>query len=62
MSVLLGQLKKYFDRSNELSIQDFKKIYGITRKTAIPLLEFLDEAGYTKRKKDNRILGPSLND
>ena len=62
LSVLLGQLKKYFDRSNELSIQDFKKIYGITRKTAIPLLEFLDEAGYTKRKKDNRILGPSLND
>ena len=62
LSPLLDQLKKYFDHSNELSIKDFKKIYGITRKTAIPLLEFLDEAGYTKRKKDNRTLGPNLNE
>ena len=61
-SALLGHLKIYFDHSNELSIQDFKKISGITRKTAIPLLEFLDEAGYTIRKKDNRIQGPFLHD
>ena len=62
LSVLLYHLKKYFNHSNELSILDFKKISGITRKTAIPLLEFLDEAGYTIRKKNNRIAGPNLNE
>ena len=61
-SDLLNHLKKYFSHSNELSIQDFKKISGISRKTAIPLLEFLDEAKYTIRIKDNRILGPNLRD
>jgi len=60
--VLLNHLRKYFYNSNELSIKDFKKISGITRKTAIPLLEYLDEAGYTIRKKDIRILGPNLHD
>ena len=62
LTALLGNLKKYFDHSSELSIKDFKKIYGITRRTAIPLLEFLDENGYTIRKKDNRIPGPNLNE
>ena len=61
-SALISNLKKYFSYSNELSIQDLKKISGITRKTAIPLLEFLDEAGYTIRKENNRILGPNLYD
>ena len=60
--VLLDYLRKYFYHSNELSIKDFKKMSGITRKTAIPLLEHLDKAGYTKRKKDFRILGPNLYD
>ena len=41
--ILLNYLKKYFTTSIELSISDFKKISGLTRKTAIPVLEFLDK-------------------
>ncbi|MFL3007217.1 MAG: selenocysteine-specific translation elongation factor [Candidatus Neomarinimicrobiota bacterium] len=58
--VLLNYLKKYFTNSVELSIGDFKKISGLTRKTAIPLLEFLDKKKYTIRKKNVRIIGQNL--
>ena len=34
----------------ELSVSDFKKITGLSRKYAIPLLELLDEMGVTRRK------------
>ena len=58
--VLLNYLKKYFTNSVELSIGDFKKISGLTRKTAIPLLEFLDKKKYTIREKNVRIIGQKL--
>ena len=59
--VLLDYLRKYFYHSNELTIKDFKKCLE-SQETAIPLLEHLDKAGYTIRKKDIRILGPNLYD
>jgi selenocysteine-specific elongation factor len=34
----------------ELTVADFKKITGLSRKYAIPLLELLDEMGVTRRK------------
>lgn len=34
----------------ELSVSDFKKMTGLSRKYAIPLLELLDQVGVTKRK------------
>ena len=58
--VLLSHLKKYFTNSVELSISDFKKISGLTRKTAIPVLEFLDKKNYTVRNKNVRIVGQNL--
>ncbi|MFL3005229.1 MAG: selenocysteine-specific translation elongation factor [Candidatus Neomarinimicrobiota bacterium] len=58
--VMLNYLKKYFTNSVELSISDFKKISGLTRKTAIPFLEFLDKKKYTIRKNNVRIIGQNL--
>tara|TARA_Y100001980_G_C14553260_1_gene338353 strand:- start:14 stop:1891 length:1878 start_codon:yes stop_codon:yes gene_type:complete len=58
--VLLKYLKKYFANSVELSISDFKKISGLTRKTAIPVLEFLDKKKYTIRNRNVRIIGENL--
>ena len=58
--VLLNYLKKYFNNSVELSISDFKKISGLTRKTAIPVLEFLDQKKYTIRNDNVRIIGQNL--
>ncbi|MFL3008954.1 MAG: SelB C-terminal domain-containing protein [Candidatus Neomarinimicrobiota bacterium] len=58
--VLLNHLKKYFTNADELSISDFKKISGLTRKTAIPVLEFLDKNKYTIRENNVRIIGQNL--
>ena len=59
-TVLLNYLKKYFNNSVELSISDSKKISGLTRKTAIPVLEFLDQKKYTIRNDNVRIIGQNL--
>ncbi len=40
----------------ELSVGDFKKLTGLTRKYAIPLLEFLDELGLTRRVGNRRLI------
>ncbi len=58
--VLLNYLKKYFTNSVELSVSDFKKISGLTRKTAIPVLEFLDKKKYTIRNNNVRMIGQNL--
>ena len=43
----------------ELSVADFKRIIGLSRKYAIPLLELLDQMGITRRKGSRReILEP----
>ena len=60
--ILLDSLQKYFDHSIELTVGDFKALSGLTRKTAIPLLEFLDKKEYTIRKNNIRIVGKNLND
>jgi selenocysteine-specific elongation factor len=42
----------------ELTVSEFKEMTGLTRKYAIPLLEFLDQMGITKRRGSVReILG-----
>ncbi|MGD2294606.1 MAG: SelB C-terminal domain-containing protein [Candidatus Aminicenantes bacterium] len=38
----------------ELSVADFKKMTGLSRKYAIPLLELLDQMGVTRRKGPTR--------
>ncbi len=38
----------------ELSVADFKRMTGLSRKYAIPLLEFLDQMGITQRKGSSR--------
>ncbi len=50
----LAGLKKRGQK--ELSVGDFKKLTGLTRKYAIPLLEFLDELGLTRRVGNRRLI------
>jgi len=38
----------------ELTVSDFKKMTGLTRKYAIPLLELLDQMGVTRRRGSSR--------
>ena len=52
--------KKHFESNDELNISDFKSYTGLTRKYAIPMLEFCDQQGWTSRRGDTRIKGQKL--
>jgi len=59
-SVLQGLRRKLTQRKQEnnsrLSVPAFKELAGVSRKYAIPLLEYLDRAGVTRRDGDERIV------
>ncbi len=44
----------------EVSVGDLKAALGLTRKHAIPLLEYFDETGVTRRQGNVRVAGPRL--
>ncbi len=49
-----------FSRQPSISVADFKNALGVTRKHAIPLLEYFDRQRLTVRRGDLRIAGPGL--
>ena len=46
----------------ELGVADLKEKLGVSRKYAVPLLEYLDRIGVTRRKGDVRVAGPRIGD
>ena len=58
--LILSKLRLYFTQNNTLSVAEFKSLTGLSRKLAIPLLEFLDLNNYTKRINDQRVIGEEL--
>ena len=51
-------LKEHLSRNNEITAAEFRDLLGITRKHAIPLLEYFDTARITLRLGDIRVLRP----
>jgi len=49
-------IKEKFTAGAKLGVPDFKDIFGITRKHAIPLLEFLDREKFTRRLGADRVI------
>ena len=43
---------------DEFTVADFRDRFGISRKYAVPLLEWLDRAGITRRDGDVRVVRP----
>jgi selenocysteine-specific elongation factor len=43
-----------------LTVPDFKEITGVSRKYAVPLLEYLDKSGVSRRMGDHRVPGRAL--
>lgn len=43
-------------QNSRLSVADFKDLTGLTRKYAIPLLEYLDRERLTRREGDERVI------
>ena len=45
-----------------MAVGDFKVITGLTRKSAIPLLEYLDKNNFTHREANMRYAGERLDE
>ncbi|MBD3337443.1 MAG: selenocysteine-specific translation factor, partial [Candidatus Eisenbacteria bacterium] len=50
----------YQSGRSEMSVAQFKDILGVSRKQAVPLLEYLDRERFTRRQGDVRVPGPRL--
>lgn len=55
LAKLVEQVGVWFDSHPTLDPAAFKELFGLTRKTAIPLLEWLDQKGITRRQGDVRV-------
>jgi selenocysteine-specific elongation factor len=51
---MLGDYKR--NMGPRISVPAFKDLAGVTRKHAIPILEYLDRTGVTKRQGDERVI------
>ncbi len=54
---LQTQVSHFFQTAERLTPGDFKAMTGLSRRTAIPLLEWLDARGVTRRNGDARVAG-----
>ena len=54
---LIHSLNNHFLDNETLSVSEFKGITGLTRKNAIPILEYLDKCNYTIRNGAERLKG-----
>jgi len=57
LSALSADIQRFFEGTDRLTPGDFKTLTGLSRRTAIPLLEWLDTQGVTRRDGDARITG-----
>jgi selenocysteine-specific elongation factor len=55
-------LRDHFGKQASMTTAEFKEITGLSRKGAIPLLEWLDRQLVTTRSGDERIAGSRLGD
>ncbi len=53
---LIIDVRAFFDNHEALQPADFKSITGLSRKHAIPLLEWLDGRGITRREGSSRVI------
>jgi selenocysteine-specific elongation factor len=61
LQVAVGQVLDFLRQRHAITPQEIKDLLGISRKYAIPLLEWLDSQRFTVRMGDKRVLreGPS---
>lgn len=55
---LKAKIAQRVGEQGPFTVADFRDLAGTTRKYAVPLLEFLDQVGFTARRGDVRVLGP----
>ena len=57
---LVSWLENFFQDHDQLSVAELKSAWGISRKYSVPILEYLDREGWTRRSGDIRIPGRRL--
>jgi selenocysteine-specific elongation factor len=60
MNKILKSVRDFLATGSEMTIGKFKKMFDISRKFAVPILEYLDSERYTKRVGNARVAGPRL--
>jgi len=60
LTALQQALREHFLREPLLSVLQLKELTGLSRKHLIPLAEYLDRRGWTRREGDNRVRGGTL--
>jgi selenocysteine-specific elongation factor len=53
-----AKLRSYLSHHDVMNMADFKELTGLSRKFAVPLLEYFDRKGVTARSGDVRLPGP----
>jgi selenocysteine-specific elongation factor len=53
---MASDVREFLTRNDKLLVTDLKRIVGATRKHALPLARWLDNAGITLRRGDHRVL------
>jgi len=56
----VARVRDFFKNHEDMRVADFKDLIGVTRKQAVPLLEYLDQNRITLRRGDARMPGPKL--
>jgi selenocysteine-specific elongation factor len=59
-STMCRDLQQMFEQHSELSVAEIRDGWGVTRKHAIPFLEFCDRENITVRSDNIRTAGPAL--
>lgn len=57
---LCSELRELFDQQPEQSVAEIRDRWQVTRKHAIPYLEYCDKMGVTTRRDNARMAGPKL--
>jgi selenocysteine-specific elongation factor len=52
----IDKIRNHFEDSDKLAVGDLKTLLGVSRKHAVPLLEYFDRIGLTLRVGDHRVL------
>jgi selenocysteine-specific elongation factor len=58
MAGIRDLVKQRIAAGGPFTVAEFRDLVGASRKYAVPLLEYLDQAGFTRRQGDVRVLGP----
>ena len=60
LQALRDQMVKWFEGNEGMSPANFKEMTGLSRKAAIPLMEYMDRCGWTRREGNQRLPGTAL--